>query len=109
MKPFLKNSGEADAAFRFRIDDVCSTRGRGVVVTGQVLQGSLCKRSTVDCVTADGGRFSCLVWDIEATGSEPHPDDAQAGGNSDGRYSLWIAERSPDEFHSGDYLEAGMV
>ena len=114
MTPFSsKKNHSAPDGFSFRIDDVFSIKGRGVVVTGQVTSGEVHKGDAVVCAAADGRHFPCIVWQIEQTQSAGQsgqllcPDTASADGPFNGHYALGIAERTPHEFHPGDQLISG--
>ena len=105
-----KEAHGAPEGFSFRVDGVFSIKGRGVVLTGQVLQGEVHKGDTAVCATGDGRRFPCTVWQIEQTqaagqsGQPLCPDAASADGPFGGQYALGIAERTPQEFRPGDLL-----
>ena len=109
----FKKSPSVSDDFAFRIDDVFSIKGQGVVVTGQVISGELHKGGTVVCAAADGHRFPCTVFQIEQTQAAGQsgrllcPDTASADGPFEGHYALGIAERIPHEFHPGDQLISG--
>ena len=108
---FGKKRG-ASRAFQFRVDDIFSIKDRGVVVTGQVTAGEVACGATVVCVTVNGGRFPCVIKQIEQPHPENrrefvHPDRASADGPFQGSYGFWIADRQPGDFHPGDRLISG--
>ena len=108
---FGKKQG-ASRAFCFRIDDIFTIKGHGLVVTGQVTAGEVASGATVICVTAVGGRFPCKIKQIEqprpgVRGEFVHPERASADGPFQGSYAFWIADRRPEDFHPGDQLISG--
>ncbi len=103
----------ASADFSFRVDDIFTVKGRGLVVTGQVTAGEVLSGAAVTCCTIGGDSFPCVIHQIEqpkpggARGEFIHPDRASADGPFQGSYALWIADRQPEDFHPGDRLISG--
>ena len=110
---FGKKKPNHSADFSFRVDDIFTIKGQGVVVTGQVTAGEVACGATVTCVTGTGSRFPCTIQQIEqprpsgARGEFVHPDKASADGPFQGSYAFWIADRQPEDFHPGDRLISG--
>ena len=97
--------------FSFRIDDVFTIKGRGVVVTGRMTRGQVKKGSQVLCVTGEGRQFSCTIQDMEQPDPETrrpiHPDEARADGPFQGSYAFLIPNHGPEDFCPGDRLLIG--
>lgn len=106
---FGKNKSRISENFSFRVDDIFTIKGHGLVVTGQVTAGEVRVGAAVTCVRENGDSFPCVIKQIEqprpgARGEFVHPDKASADGPFQGSYAFWIADRQPEDFRPGDRL-----
>lgn len=115
MKLFSFKKTNQPAGFAFQIEDAFALKNGGVVVAGQITEGTLHQGDQAVCVPKNGNSFPCVIESIElpnpkCQGQYIHPKDARADGPWNGRCALMIPNRSKSDFHPGDRLvPAGSV
>ncbi len=109
MKLFSFKDKKKPSGFVFVIRDVFALIHGGVVVAGQVVEGTLCQGEQAVCVPETGKPFLCLIEaieqpDLEHPGQYVHPRDARADGPCKGNYALKIPGKEKSDFCVGDRL-----
>ncbi len=100
-EPLVEDYGdEFQKMFLFMVDDVFSIRGRGMVVTGTVLGGSVHEGQRVLLVRRDGSTREVMVKGIEKF-KQGLVKSAEKGEN----VGLLLEELTKDDIGPGDILK----
>lgn len=104
-----KREDVPEAKFLFRIDDVFQIKGRGLVLTGQVLRGSIKTGDQVAFGTPTLRElFPCIIGGIEHPDAQTNKimqvDCADKAGPYQASYGILIPDREPRLFRKGYYL-----